>query len=180
MEWPRSDLLNRNTFGLEFLALMEMENEWPWKILQLGEAHSHLKKIYQCAELPNMGNRKFRRKSTSTTSFYKDSTSVYFILRLGLLILSIRHINSYLMDFSVTLKLYECIFHNHIIPGLPQHECVDGIPFKQNETPPQIANLVKQLLEYHFGNGLSAVISLQPVHPFHLILIQVISGCVAI
>ena len=37
-----SDLAARETFALEFLARMEVDNDWPWKILWTDEAHFHL------------------------------------------------------------------------------------------------------------------------------------------
>ena len=37
-----SDLSARATFALEFLARMEMDDDWPWKILRTDEAHFHL------------------------------------------------------------------------------------------------------------------------------------------
>ncbi|GBM00545.1 hypothetical protein AVEN_77355-1 [Araneus ventricosus] len=37
-----SDLPARETFALEFLARMELDNEWPWKILWTDEAYFHL------------------------------------------------------------------------------------------------------------------------------------------
>ena len=38
-----SDLAARKTFALEFLARMEVDNNWRWKILWTDEAHLHLK-----------------------------------------------------------------------------------------------------------------------------------------
>ncbi|GFV95408.1 uncharacterized protein TNCV_4574101 [Trichonephila clavipes] len=35
--------LARETFAVEFLACMEVDNEWPWKIMWSDEAHFHLK-----------------------------------------------------------------------------------------------------------------------------------------
>ena len=37
-----SDLAARETYALEFFDLVEVDNEWHWKILQTEEAHFHL------------------------------------------------------------------------------------------------------------------------------------------
>ena len=37
-----SDLAAREMFALEFLARMEVDNGWPWKILWTYETHFHL------------------------------------------------------------------------------------------------------------------------------------------
>ncbi|GBM62572.1 hypothetical protein AVEN_95550-1 [Araneus ventricosus] len=37
-----ADLPKREAFALQFLALMEVDNAWPWNILWTDEAHFHL------------------------------------------------------------------------------------------------------------------------------------------
>ncbi|GFW88304.1 hypothetical protein TNCV_820601 [Trichonephila clavipes] len=51
---------------------------------------------------------------------------------------------------TITSQCYECLLCNHTIPDLQQHDCVDGIIFKQDGAPLHIANL---LLKGNLGNA---------------------------
>lgn len=42
MELLTADLPARETFALEFFTCIELDNEWPWKILWTDVAHLHL------------------------------------------------------------------------------------------------------------------------------------------
>ncbi|GFV58719.1 uncharacterized protein TNCV_3778591 [Trichonephila clavipes] len=47
----------RETFASEFLALIEVDNEWPWKIYVVRRSPFPSDRICQYTELPNMGTQ---------------------------------------------------------------------------------------------------------------------------
>lgn len=148
------DLPARETFALEFLARMEVDNEWPWKILWTDEAHFHLTgyvNTQNCriwaTENPH-ANHPVPLHPTKVTVWCGFTASFiigpYFFEETGA---------SGPVTCTVTGKRYECLLRNHVIPALQQRGCVDEVIFMQDGAPPHIANPVKQLLKRHFGNA---------------------------
>ena len=108
-----------------------------------------------------MGNRKSTQNSTCTTSSCKCLCSeVYCVVRWGFTASFIIEPFFFeetcalgLFTITITGQRYECLLRNHIITALQQRGYVDQISFMQDGAPPHIANLVKQLLNWHFRNA---------------------------
>ncbi|GFT87237.1 uncharacterized protein TNCV_2310331 [Trichonephila clavipes] len=87
-------------------------------------------RICQYIELPNIGNRESTRNSTSTTSSCKDHCGVRVYVIIYHRAILFDEIGAF-GPFTVTIsgQCYECLLRNHVIPGLQQLGCVDGIIF---------------------------------------------------
>lgn len=148
-----ADLPIRHTFALEFLARMEVDNEWPWNILWTDEAHFYLNGVvntqncriwatenpFACVSIP-LHSAKVTVWCGMTASFIIGPFFFEEVAPAGP------------VTCTVNGKRYACLLRNQVIPTLQQHACVDKIIFMQDGAPPHIAKPVKQVLKTHFGD----------------------------
>ncbi|GBN75379.1 hypothetical protein AVEN_8064-1 [Araneus ventricosus] len=149
-----SDLPARETFALKFLARMELDNEWPWKILWTDDALFHLTGYVNTQNCRIWATE--NPQETQPVPLYPAKGTVWCGFTASFII------GPYFFEetgalgpvtVTVTGQRYECLLRNHVIPTLQQRGCVDRIIFMQDGAPPHIANPVKQLLKRHFGNA---------------------------
>ena len=105
-----SDLPARKTFGVKFLARMEMENEWPWKILRTGEAHFHL-----TGYVNTQNCQIWATENPYKTQPVPLHPTISFIIEPNFF----KEVSTLdLVTVTVTGQRYECLLHNHVIPAL--------------------------------------------------------------
>lgn len=149
-----SDLQAREGFALEFLARMEVDNDWPWKILWTDEAHFHLTGYVNTQNCRIWATENPR--ATNPVPLHPAKVTVWCGFTASFMI------GPYFFEetgalgpvtVTVNGQRYESLLRNDVIPALQQRECVDSIIFMQDGAPPHIANRVKRLLRRHFGNA---------------------------
>lgn len=133
---------------------MEVDNDWPWKILWTDEAHFHLTGYVNTQNCRIWATE--NPLATNPVPLHPAKVTVWCGFTASFII------GPYFFEetgalgpvtVTVTGQRYACLLRNHVIPVLQQRGCVDGIIFMQDGAPPHIANPVKQLLRRHFGNA---------------------------
>ena len=132
---------------------MELDKEWPWRILWTVETHFHptgyintQKWWIWAAENPLKLNLCFftPAKFTVWWGFTASFIGPYFFKETGVLSPVI---------VTVTTQRFECLLSEHFFVALQQRGCVDRINFMKDGDPPGIAIPVKQLLKRYFRSA---------------------------
>lgn len=148
------DTNTRFEFALRFLARMEVDNEWPWRILWSDEAHFHV-----CGDInthncriwadtnPHVGQQ-IPLHSPKVTVWCGFTASFiigpYFYEEFG---------RNGLVTCSVNSHRYADMLENFVIPHLQQRNCIDSTIFMQDGAPPHIGRRVKDVLRQHFTDA---------------------------
>ncbi|GBM40272.1 hypothetical protein AVEN_248293-1 [Araneus ventricosus] len=107
----------------------------------------------QYSKLQNMGKRKSIPNATIASSFSKGHYVVLFTAAFIVGSFFFEEIDpSSPVTCTVNGARYESLLRNQVIPALQQRGCADSTIFMQDDAPPYIATLVKQLMNLHFGN----------------------------
>ena len=125
-----------------------MDNEWPWNILWSDEALFHLhgsvncriwatENPFQLQPLPLQSEKDIVWCGITAAFqvrlfFFEDATHAGPV------------------TCTVTDKRYEVFLHNHVLPVLQEHHCVDRTIFMHDGSPPHIATPMQRLLSAHF------------------------------
>ncbi|GIY55670.1 uncharacterized protein CEXT_766281 [Caerostris extrusa] len=127
--------------ALEFLARMEVDNDWPWNVLWTTESHFFLQGFAN-----SQNSRICATKNSFSNSQGKCAGLVDGIVHCRAVVF-LGNGSRYLYR-----KRYESLLRNQVIPTLQHLACLDGIIFMQDGTPLHIAKTVMQLLKTYFGN----------------------------
>lgn len=141
----------RLTFALTFLARVQVDEAWPWKILWSDEAHFYLngtvntqnsriwasEQPHAVEEIP-LHPQKLTVWCGFTADFIIGPYFFEIITQAGP------------QTCSVNTQRYHDMLSSFVIPQLQQRQCLDKIIFMQDGAPPHIGKSVQQLLRHHF------------------------------
>lgn len=148
------DHRTRYDFACRFLARMDVDDEWPWKILWSDEAHFALDGAV------NNQNCRIWGASPPNVLHPQPLHSDYVTAWCG-----------FTADFilgpfffetltpqgpkrcSVTSARYSELLRQHVIPALQERQCLQTTVFMQDGATPHIGREVKELLRANFGEN---------------------------
>ncbi|GFV37059.1 uncharacterized protein TNCV_2382061 [Trichonephila clavipes] len=142
-----NDREKRLTFALTFLAKVEVDASWPWKILWSDEAHFHLSgTVNTHTENP----RTFQEISLHSpkVTVWCGFTATFI---LGPSFFEETTLNGP-VTCTVTARRYKNMLENFVASQMLQHQCLDSITFIQDGAPPHIGLYMQQFLWQHFTN----------------------------
>ncbi|GFV32773.1 uncharacterized protein TNCV_3312541 [Trichonephila clavipes] len=148
-----NDREKRLTFALTFLARVEVDASWPWKILWSDEAHFHLSgtvNTHNCRIWDTENPRTFKEiplHSPKVTVWCGFTAT--FILSPFFFEETTRNGP---VTCPVTARRYKNMLKNFVAPQMLQHQCLDSITFMQDGVPQHIGLCVQQFLRQHFTN----------------------------
>lgn len=150
-ELKPNDTATRLTFALTFLARMEVDDTWPWKILWGDEAHFYLNgdvntqncRIWasehpqEIVQIP-LHSPKLTIWCGFTADFIIGPFFFENITRTGP------------QTCTVTAERYRDMLTSFVIPQLQQRQCLDETIFMQDGAPPHIGLAVRNVLRQNF------------------------------
>ncbi|GFV38715.1 uncharacterized protein TNCV_4420831 [Trichonephila clavipes] len=141
------------TFVLTFLARVEVDASWPWKILWSDEAHFHLSgtvNTHNCRIWNTESPRTFQEipLHSPKVTVWCGFTATFI---LGPFFFEETTRNGS-VTCTVTARRYKNMLENFVAPQMLQHQCLDSITFMQDGAPPHIGLCVQQFLWQHFTN----------------------------
>ncbi|GFU72870.1 uncharacterized protein TNCV_4909991 [Trichonephila clavipes] len=148
-----NDREKRLTFALTFLARVEVDASWPWKILWSDGAHFHLRgtvNTHNCRIWDTENPRTFSKRFhfTHRKLVWCGFTATFI---LGPFFFEETTRNGP-VTCTVTARRYKNMLDNFVAPQMLQHQCLDSITFMQDGAPPHIGLCVQQFLRQHFTN----------------------------
>ncbi|GFX12557.1 uncharacterized protein TNCV_3156781 [Trichonephila clavipes] len=148
-----NDREKRLTFALAFLARVEVNASWPWKIIWSDEAHFHLSgtvNTHNCHIWDTENPRTFQEipLHSPKVTVWCGFTATFI---LGPFFFEETTRNGPL-TCTVTARRYKNMLENFVAPERLQHQCLDSINFMQDGAPPHIGLCVQQFLRQHFTN----------------------------
>ena len=144
---------DRNTrleFALRFLARLEVDDDWPWRILWSDEAHFHLHgdiNTHNCRIWADANSHVVHQiplhspKVTVWCGFTASFINGPYFYKVG---------RNGLTTCSVNSDRYANMLENFVIPELQQRNCIYSTHFMQDGAPPHIGRRVKDVLHQHF------------------------------
>ncbi|GFU32491.1 uncharacterized protein TNCV_4890101 [Trichonephila clavipes] len=146
-----NDREKRLTFALTFLAKVEVEASWPWKILWSDEAHFHLSgtvNTHNCRIWDTENSRIFQEipLHSPKVTVWCGLTATFI---LGPFFFE-KTIRNGPVTCTVTARRNKNMLENFVAPQMLQHQCLDSITFMQDGAPPHNGLCVQQFLRQHF------------------------------
>ncbi|GFV43151.1 uncharacterized protein TNCV_1573971 [Trichonephila clavipes] len=148
-----NDREKRLTFALTFLARVEVDASWPWKILWSDEAHFHLSgtvNTHNCRIWDTENPRTYQEiplHSPKVTVWCGFTATFIF----GPFFFEETTRNGP-VTCTVTARRCKNMLENFVAPQMLQHQCLDSITFMQDGAPPRMGLCVQQFLRQHFTN----------------------------
>ncbi|GFW84945.1 uncharacterized protein TNCV_682331 [Trichonephila clavipes] len=148
-----NDREKRLTFALTFLARVEVDASWPWKILWSDEEHFHLSgtvNTHNCRICDTENPRTFQEipLHSPKVTVWCGFTATFV---LGPFFFEETTCNGP-VTCTVTARRYKNMLENFVAPQMLQHQCLDSITFMQDGAPPHIGLCVQQFLRQHVSN----------------------------
>ncbi|GFW18470.1 uncharacterized protein TNCV_1184971 [Trichonephila clavipes] len=148
-----NDREKRLTFALTFLARVEVDASWPWKILWSDKAHFHLSgtvNTHNCRVWDTENPRTFQEipLHSPKVTVWCGFTATFI---LGPFFFEETTRNGP-VTCTVTARRYKNMLENFVAPQMLQNQCLDSITFTQDGAPPHIGLYVQQFLRQHFTN----------------------------
>ncbi|GFX42303.1 uncharacterized protein TNCV_110231 [Trichonephila clavipes] len=142
-----NDREKRLTFALTFLARVEVNASWPWKILWSDEAHFHLSgtvNTHNCRIWDTENPCTFQEipLHSPKVTVWCGFTATFI---LGPFFFEETTRNGPL-TCTVTARRYKNMLENFVASQMLQHQCLDSITFMQDGAPPHIGLCVQQFL----------------------------------
>ncbi|GFX03738.1 uncharacterized protein TNCV_2113101 [Trichonephila clavipes] len=145
-----NDREKRLTFALTFLARVEVDASWPWKILWSDEAHFHLSgtvNTHNCRIWDTENPRTFQE-----IPLHSPKVTVWCGFTATFILGPFLTTRNGPVTCTVTARRYKNMLGNFVAPQMLQHQCLDSITFMQDGAPPHIGLCVQQVLRQHFTN----------------------------
>ncbi|GFX54935.1 uncharacterized protein TNCV_3318521 [Trichonephila clavipes] len=148
-----NDREKRLTFALAFLARVEVDASWPWKILWSDEAHFLLSgtvNTHNCRIWDTENPRTFQEiplHSPKVTVWCGFTAAFIF----GPFFFEETTRNGP-VTCTVAARRYKNMLENFVAPQMLQHQYLVSITFMQDGAPPHIGLCVQQFLRQHFTN----------------------------
>ncbi|GFX12675.1 uncharacterized protein TNCV_3157961 [Trichonephila clavipes] len=148
-----NDREKRLTFALAFLARVEVDTSWSWKIQCSDEAHFHLSgtiNTHNCRIWDTENPRTFQEipLHSPKVTVWCGFTATFL---LGPFFFEETTHNDP-VTCTVTTRMYKNMLENFVAPQMLQHQCLDSITFMQDGAPPHIGLCEQQFLRQHFNN----------------------------
>lgn len=152
-ELQRNDPAARESFALEFLARMEVDEHWPWNILWTDEAHFYLNgdvNTHNCRiwakQIPHV---------IYPVPLHSPKVTVWCGMTASFIIGPFffeEQSTAGPVTCTVTAARLASMLSRFVIPELQQRGILDTTIFMQDGAPPHIGTCVTQLLKQHFTN----------------------------
>lgn len=144
----------RETFALQFLARMDVDAAWPWKILWTDEAHFHLNgqvNTHNCRIWATENPREIQQVPLhpAKVTVWCGFTATFVIGPYFFEEVTRRGFET----CSVTGRRYQDMLTTFVIPELQQHGRLQDTIFMQDGAPPHILRGVQQVLRATFTDA---------------------------
>ncbi|GFX07036.1 uncharacterized protein TNCV_1556391 [Trichonephila clavipes] len=148
-----NDREKRLTFALTFLARIEVDASWPWKILWSDEVHFHLSgtvNTHNCRIWDTENPRIFQEipLHSPKVTVWCGFTATFM---LGPFFFEDTTCNGP-VTCTETARRCKNMLENFVAPQMLQHQCLDSITFMQDGAPPHIGLCVQQFFRQYFTN----------------------------
>lgn len=141
----------RLTFALTFLARMEVDDAWPWKILWGDEAHFYLNGTVNTQNCRIWDDKS--PHAVTAIPLHSPKVTVWCGFTAEFIVGPFFYENitpTGPVTCSVTGEKYRHMLNSFVIPALQQRQCLGEIIFMQDGAPPHVAVRVQQLLRQKF------------------------------